>query len=146
MLFRSFSEPAGDFDGFLEIKITPGIKPATMYYTTDGPTPTRNSPVWKGGLTVDRTMTLRVALYSRDQQIGPVAEMHYRQRSPVETAIRTGLLDIRTESDETYVAVYQGLVEGARTYSDRPYHVEMIPNALTGLTTIRCANNDSESR
>ncbi|MCH2130672.1 MAG: chitobiase/beta-hexosaminidase C-terminal domain-containing protein [Pirellulaceae bacterium] len=142
----SFSEPAGDFDGFLEIKIAPGIKPATMYYTTDGSTPTRNSPVWKGGLTVDRTMTLRVALYSRDQQIGPVAEMHYRLRSPVETSIRTGLLDIRAESDETYVAVYQGLVEGARVYSDRPYHFERIPKVLAGFTTIRCANNDSESR
>lgn len=69
----------GDFVDSVTIKITPGIKPATVRYTLDGSEPTSKSSSGGPG-TVTETTTLKAALFVGDQKVGNTMAGTYRKR------------------------------------------------------------------
>jgi hypothetical protein len=62
-----FSVKAGRYSGSTTVKITDSTRAAVIYYSTDGWTPTTNSPRYRGPITIDSTTTLQaiaIAPYS----------------------------------------------------------------------------------
>ena len=57
----------GEFRDRVNVDRRAGVKPASIYYTLDGSTPTRKSAKWDRTLTLTRSVTLRVAVFSYDQ-------------------------------------------------------------------------------
>ncbi len=138
-----FHPPSQEFDGELEIDLTPGIKPADVRYTTDGSTPTIESTRWDD-VTIDRTTEFRVALFAKGHQVGPVAIMNYRRISESESSARSGVMNPVTSTGKR---VRVGRLEkGAGVYVDRGYEFESVDGSLQGLSTLRLANEDAGSR
>ena len=79
--------PPGEFTGELRVAITPGLKPSSISYTTDGsePTPARRSSTAR--LTIKETTTVKAALFVDGRKVGNTAEATYRRRAgtPAET-------------------------------------------------------------
>lgn len=62
-----FSMKAGKYNGLATVKITDGSRGAVIYYSTDGWSPTVNSPRYRGPVRIDSTTTLQaiaIAPYS----------------------------------------------------------------------------------
>jgi putative heme-binding domain-containing protein len=71
--------PPGDFVDRVRVKITPGMKPASVAYTTDGSEPkfVRGAP--KPNLNFEQTTTLKAALFVNGQKVGNTATGVYRK-------------------------------------------------------------------
>ncbi|MDQ8199405.1 PmoA family protein [Pelagicoccus enzymogenes] len=76
-LIDLYPEP-GVFVDSIQIKITPGIKPARVRYTVDGSEPTRDSRTGSPGR-IDKTTTLKVALFVDGEKVGNTLESEYRK-------------------------------------------------------------------
>lgn len=59
-----FSVKPGAYDKALSVRITDSTRDSVIYYTTDGWTPTPNSPVYRGPITIDKTTTLQAVAIS----------------------------------------------------------------------------------
>jgi hypothetical protein len=70
-----FSVKPGTYPGPTTVKITDSTRGAVIYYTTDGWTPTLNSPRYRGPVLIDSTTTLQA-----------IAIAPYGARSPVTSA------------------------------------------------------------
>ena len=70
----------GVFVDTVEIKLTPGIKPATLRHTTDGSEPTLKSKSGGPGR-LTQTTTLKVALFVNNRQLGNTLVANYRKRA-----------------------------------------------------------------
>jgi putative membrane-bound dehydrogenase-like protein len=74
--------PPGDFVDRVRVKITPGLKPATVRYTTDGSEPVLARGGERSNLTFTETTTLKAALFVNGQKVGATATAVYRKRVP----------------------------------------------------------------
>ncbi len=137
--------PGGEFRDRVNVDRRAGVKPARIHYTLDGSIPTRRSPTWDRSLTLDRSTTLRVAVFSYDQQIGGVAEYRFEKLSRSEAASRSGILSARAKSNRSYVIVDGGLEEGRLAYVDRNYKFLEVPPSLRGAVVVQTANEDEAS-
>jgi chitobiase/beta-hexosaminidase-like protein len=54
-----FSVKPGTYSSLVTVRITDSTRDAVIYYTTDGWTPTPQSPVYRGPITIDRDTTLQ---------------------------------------------------------------------------------------
>ena len=54
-----FSVKPGTYSSAVTVRITDSTRDAVIYYTTDGWTPTQDSPVYRGPITIDRNTTLQ---------------------------------------------------------------------------------------
>lgn len=70
-----FSIKPGAYDKALSVRITDSTRDSVIYYTTDGWTPTPDSPVYRGPVAIDKTTTMQA-----------VAVSPYSYRSIVATA------------------------------------------------------------
>lgn len=70
----------GDFVDSVTVKITPGIKPATVRFTLDGSEPTPKSRSGSPGRLSDTT-TIKAALFVGGQQVGNTLVGTYRKRA-----------------------------------------------------------------
>jgi hypothetical protein len=59
-----FSIKPGAYDKAVSVRITDSTRDSVIYYTTDGWTPTPNSPVYRGPITIDKTTTLQAVAIS----------------------------------------------------------------------------------
>ncbi|CAN5672345.1 hypothetical protein BH24ACI4_BH24ACI4_23960 [soil metagenome] len=85
----------GDFVDSVTVKITPGIKPATVRYTLDGSEPTPKSPSGSPG-PLTQTTTLKTALFVSNQQVGNTLVGTYRKRESNLTIPTLGTVDAPT--------------------------------------------------
>lgn len=85
----------GDFVDSVTVKLTPGIKPATVRYTLDGTEPTLKSRSGHPGR-LDNTTVLKAALFVGDQQIGNTLVGNYRTRVSNVTLPVLGTVDTPT--------------------------------------------------
>jgi Legume lectin domain/Chitobiase/beta-hexosaminidase C-terminal domain len=70
--------PVGQsFTGTLQVTITDGTTGATIYYTTDGSTPTTASTVYSGPITVNTTETISAVASGTGMLTSPVAKQTY---------------------------------------------------------------------
>ena len=138
--------PGGEFRDRVNIDRRAGVKPASIHYTLDGSTPTRKSPTWNRTLTLNRSATLRVAVYSYDQQIGRIASYRFEKLSRSEAASRSGVLSASPKSKRTYRIVDGGLEKGRFVYVDRSYKFVEVPPSLQGAVVVQTANADEASK
>lgn len=69
----------GAFLDSVDVRLVPGIKPATLRHTIDGSEPTLKSPSGSPGR-LTQTTTLKVALFVNDRQVGNTLVANYRRR------------------------------------------------------------------
>lgn len=137
--------PGGEFNESIKINITPGVKPSSVRFTLDGTTPTLKSDAWRGTTTTTKSMTLKAALFTGNQQIGPIAAYRFEKISVDESAARSGVLTARAESGRRYRVVDGGLVTGQPIYTDRDYTFTEVPDDLRGSLIVQTSNDDSGS-
>jgi putative membrane-bound dehydrogenase-like protein len=136
----------GEFQSTIGVTVTPSLKPAEVRVTTDGRVPTIESPLWRDKISISETTTLRAALFSKGQQIGPVAELTYRLLSREETAGRTGIVEATSKSGRVYQIVDGGLEIGKTVYTDREYTFSKVPTELLASILLQTPNSDSGSQ
>jgi hypothetical protein len=72
-----FSPKAKTYDSPQSVTISEALAAATIYYTTDGSTPTTSSPVYTGPITVSSTETLKARAMATGYLASPVATATY---------------------------------------------------------------------
>lgn len=77
-LIDIFPKPGVFFDS-VNVKLTPGIKPASLRYTKDGSEPTMKSSSGSPGL-LKETTQIKVALFVNGRQVGNTLVANYRKR------------------------------------------------------------------
>ncbi len=70
------SHPGGLMTAPVSVEITAPAG-ATVYYTLNGDTPTRNSPVYSAPITISATAVLRAVAYQQGELISPVVSASY---------------------------------------------------------------------
>ncbi|WP_263352842.1 FG-GAP-like repeat-containing protein [Acidicapsa acidisoli] len=78
-----FSVPAGTYTSIQNVTITDNTPGATIYYTTDGTTPTTGSSVYSGPITVSQTETLEALAVATGDAQSAVATAAYTIHLPV---------------------------------------------------------------
>ena len=82
-----FSLAAGAYMGARQVSITDSVKGATIYYTTDGSTPTTGSSVYSGAITVSATETLQAIAVVTGYTESAVASAAYTINPPATPVI-----------------------------------------------------------
>ncbi|MEL0095175.1 MAG: PVC-type heme-binding CxxCH protein [Planctomycetaceae bacterium] len=136
--------PGGEFSGSVNITLLNYLKPSQIFYTLDGSTPDRTSRRFPGKLLITKTCTLKLAIYSGDKQIGPVAEFQYKRISSQAAAERQGILNIVSETERHYQVSSKSPTLGQRPYTDRAYQITAISPELTNTVLLRTPNDDAE--
>lgn len=67
----TFSHQAGFYPASITLTITNTEPNSTMYYTTNGSTPTTSSTLYTGAITISTTTVIRVRVFSNDPDIPP---------------------------------------------------------------------------
>jgi hypothetical protein len=77
----AFSPAAGTYSSTQTVTISSTTSSATFYYTTDGATPTTNSPVYIGPITVSATETLKAIAVVADSANGMLKDQKAARES-----------------------------------------------------------------
>src|SRR6266581_3585263 len=81
----TFSPGGGTYAGLVAVTISDATSGATIYYTTDGSTPTTSSAVYIGPLTFTQTTTLKAMAAATGMTNSGVASATYTVQQPVAT-------------------------------------------------------------
>ena len=87
----TFTPPAGAYTSAQSVTISDATSGATIYYTTDGSTPTTSSPVYASAITVSSTETLEAIAVKSGNTNSAVASAAYTitPQSPPPTTVST---------------------------------------------------------
>lgn len=77
-----FSVKPGSYNNTVTVRITDSTRDSTIYYTTDGWTPTPDSQIYRGPITIDKTMTLQAVAISPYTYRSLVATAKYTLSCP----------------------------------------------------------------
>ena len=83
-----FSVVAGTYTEIQSVEITCGTDGATIYYTTDGSTPSSSSNLYTGAVTIDHSCTLK-AIAIKDEDESHVASVAYTLHLPTQYNLAT---------------------------------------------------------
>lgn len=73
----TFSPAAGSYEGTQSVTISCSTSGATIYYTTDGSTPTASSSVYSSAISVSKTTTIKALAVKNDLENSEVATAAY---------------------------------------------------------------------
>ena len=81
--FIIFEPQPGEFDREVTVWLTPGVKPSSIRYTTDGSMPTAASPLFpeSSSIVLKATTTVKAALFVENQPVGDPAEASFIKRT-----------------------------------------------------------------
>ncbi len=82
-----FSLPTGAYDGAQSVELTCTMADATIYYTTDGNTPTTSSAVYSTAIQVAENMTIKAYAVKEGLEDSPVAEATYEISAPADVVL-----------------------------------------------------------
>ena len=80
----TFNPAAGTYTSAQSVEIECATAGATIYYTTDGTTPTSGSTAYTAAIAVDASMTIK-AVAIKDEKVGPIATAAYVINLPLTT-------------------------------------------------------------
>jgi len=150
----AFSPAAGTYTGAQSVTITDAASPATIYYTTNGTTPTTSSPVYSGPIQVSATETVEAIAVSPGESTSAVGSAKYTINSGTATATPTfspaagtytGTQSV-TISDSTSGAVIYYTTNGTTPTASSPvYSGPVIVDATETIEAIGIAHADSSS-
>jgi hypothetical protein len=78
----TFSPAAGTYTGSVSVRISDATSGATIYYTTDGSTPTPASPIYSSAFTVTQTTTVKAMAAANGMTNSGVASATYTIQTP----------------------------------------------------------------
>lgn len=85
----TFSPKAGTYSEAQTVAISSETEGVTIYYTTDGTTPTAESSIYDGPITIDKTTTLKAIAVSEEGDESQVSVARYVIRSGTSTEVKT---------------------------------------------------------
>ena len=111
----TFTPSAGTYTSPQSVSIATTTAGASIYYTTNGETPTKDSYLYSTAITVDKTMTLKAIAYANDMA-SDVATATYtiNGETPKPTQNVNGLAALKSIADGTLVKLYIADADNAR--------------------------------
>jgi hypothetical protein len=100
----SFSPGGGSYSGAQTVSISDGTSGATIYYTTNGTTPTTGSTLYTGAITVNTSETLEAIATASGYSTSAVATATYTISLPIASLSSTSLAFGNEPIDETSTA------------------------------------------
>ncbi len=115
-----FSPAAGTYTSVQRVTISDGTAGATIYYTTDGTTPTASSPVYTGPITVSSSETVEAIATAAGYKTSAVATAAYSINIPTNTLPVVGSMSPAFVSEGgatfTLTVTGSGFTSGATVY------------------------------
>src|SRR5882762_1408427 len=137
----TFSPGGGTYPGSVTVTISDATNGATIYYTTDGSTPTTSSAVYSSALTFTQTTTLKAMAATSGMTNSAVASAAYAVQQPVVTptfspggGTYTGLVTV-TISDATSGATIYYTTDGSTPTTSSAVYTT--PLTFTRTTTLK---------
>ena len=144
--------PAGFYEGSVTVTIT-AAEGQEIHYTTDCATPTRNSPVYEGPITLTKTTVVRAAAFADDLLGSTVAGSTYIIDDPTPTAV--AVVSIYTDNDYFFSNKMGILVKGSGSVANYDKDWEYIAQIeyfdengerqLSQMVTTRVAGHSSRN-
>jgi hypothetical protein len=100
----TFSPVAGTYTSAQSVKLADSTTSATIYYTTDGTTPTNASTRYVGAISVKRTETIKAIAYAGGYTPSPVASAVYTIHLPAATPTFTPVGETYTKAQSVTIA------------------------------------------
>lgn len=118
----TFTPVAGTYTSAQSVEIECATVGATIYYTTDGSTPTSGSTAYTGAIAVDASMTIK-AVAIKDEKVGPIATAAYVINLPLTTmqAVFDEATAIGTTADDVTIQFSNWVVTGISTDGKNVY-------------------------
>lgn len=136
-----FSQPAGLYANQVSVTLTSQTTGATIYYTTDGSTPTSDSEIFDGSpLVFDQTTTLRAFASASGLADSPVASRVYEIE--VDAIEIDNLAELRTSPQTADIYRYTGeaVVTYARSVRNQKYLMDSTGGILVDDPTVQGSN------
>ncbi|MBR1889879.1 MAG: M6 family metalloprotease domain-containing protein [Alloprevotella sp.] len=113
----TFTPAAGTYTTAQNVTITTSTSGATIYYTTDGTTPTTSSEVYSGPITVDEDMTIK-AIAEKDGTVSSVSTAQYIISPVADTSLQFTKVS-EVQPGKRYLIVYNisGTLKAQQPYS-----------------------------
>ena len=139
------SHEGGLMTGTIAVEIT-ASEGATIYYTLNGDTPTRNSSVYSAPIAISSTTVLRAAAYKEDELISPVVSASYLYGVTAQVPVVSLITDDKYLNDPS-----KGLFVAANSNKDweYPIHVQYFEDGevkINQLSSFRIAGGFSRKR
>lgn len=115
----TFSLPGGTYAGTQNVEISCATEGATIYYTIDGDTPTDQSDVYNGAITVEESKTIKAIAVKEGLENSEIAEAEYiitgstsgvtilNDGYPYGKNMSTGQITLVVEAESTETLTYQ---------------------------------------
>lgn len=108
MAAPQFSVPAGDVSAGTSVTLS-ATAGATIYYTTDGSTPTSSSSAYSSALTIDETTTIKAIAVKSGKESSVATATYTVTTEPVITLGKTSVAATDAETDGTITVIYSNL-------------------------------------
>ena len=129
----TFSPAAGTYYGTQSVELSCGTAGATIYYTTDGTTPSSSSAVYSSAIEVSSTTTIKAIAMKDDYDDSEVASATYVIKSPVAGYVVDFEEALAAYSDWTFTNAEQGT--GAITAHGGTYYATTGGKATASFQT-----------
>ncbi len=118
----TFDPAAGTYTSVQNVELACATTGATIYYTTDGSTPTSGSTEYTAAITVDASMTIK-AVAIKDEKVGPTATASYVIKLPLTTvqAVFDEATNIGGTEDDVTIQFNNWVVSGISTDGKNVY-------------------------
>ncbi|MCT4595786.1 MAG: chitobiase/beta-hexosaminidase C-terminal domain-containing protein, partial [Anaeromicrobium sp.] len=110
-----FNKPEGTYKDHVEVKLS-GEEGATIYYTLDGTTPTKESTIYKKPISITKTTTLKVIVVDKTGNISKVGTKVYKIEKDTKAPKWNEGYPYAVRSGETKITMYTNVDESATVY------------------------------
>lgn len=107
-----FSPAAGTYTSVQNVEISCETEDATIYYTTNGDTPTTSSTVYSGAISVNVTMTIKAIAVKEGMANSAVAEAAYTINIPSIVFNNGNSLEVESSDTEASIAFTASFTSG----------------------------------
>ncbi|HTS38123.1 MAG TPA: chitobiase/beta-hexosaminidase C-terminal domain-containing protein [Candidatus Solibacter sp.] len=150
----TFSPAAGTYTGAQSVSINDAATPATIYYTTNGSTPTTSSSVYSGAIQVSATGTVKAIAVTPGASTSAVGSAAYTINSSTATATPTfspaagtytGTQKVTISDSTTHSIIYYTTNGTTPTSASSVYSTPIMVDATATVKAIAIATGDSSS-